>query len=159
MQKQKKLIAVAIATIAVIAVVLVFARQDDSTSTPVSTTEQSRSDNSSNASTPPTSASAGAYLDYSEDALASASGEKIIFFHAPWCPQCRALEESIKKGTIPSGVSIFKVDYDSSTDLKKKYGVTLQTTLVKVDDSGNLVKKYVAYSSPTLDSLKSNLLE
>lgn len=102
---------------------------------------------------------AGRYLNYSEPALSNATGTKILFFHAPWCPQCRALEESINIGVIPRNVNIYKVDYDSSGDLKKKYGVTLQTTLVKIDEEGNLVKKFVAYDNPTLDSVKSNLLE
>lgn len=103
-------------------------------------------------------ASAGAYKDYSANAISSTKGTKILFFHAPWCPQCRQLEASIKAGPIPDNVTIFKVDYDSNQQLRQKYGVTIQTSLVKVDDSGNLVKRYVAYDEPTLNSLKANLL-
>lgn len=106
----------------------------------------------------PASSTPGAYKDYSANVIASTNGTKILFFHAPWCPQCRQLEGSIKAGTIPDNVTIFKVDYDSSQALRQKYGVTIQTTLVKVDDSGNLVKRYVAYDEPTLDNLKANLL-
>src|SRR5687767_11172668 len=83
----------------------------------------------------------GMYKEYSEEMFASTSGTKILFFHASWCPQCRQLESDIKEGKIPDGVTIFKVDYDTSQKLRQKYGVTLQTTLVKVDDSGNEVKK------------------
>lgn len=110
------------------------------------------------ASQPTPAASAGAYKDYSASAVSSTKGTKILFFHAPWCPQCRQLEASIKAGPIPENVTIFKVDYDSNQQLRQKYGVTIQTSLVKVDDSGNLVKRYVAYDEPTLDSLKANLL-
>jgi len=113
---------------------------------------QSPADANSTISTP------GQYIDYSSDIIASTSGTKVLFFHAPWCPQCRALDSSIKGGPIPSGVTIIKVDYDSNQGLRKKYGVTTQTTLVRVDDSGNLVKKYVAYDSPTLDALVKNAL-
>lgn len=104
------------------------------------------------------SQSAGAYKEYSEAAFAATSGTKVLFFHAAWCPQCRQLESDIKKGKIPGGVTIFKVDYDSSQKLRQKYGVTLQTTLVKVDDSGNEIKKFVAYDDPSLEAVVRNLL-
>ena len=106
----------------------------------------------------PTKAVSGAYTDYRENIIATTSGEKILFFHAPWCPQCRSLEHSIKAGTIPANLTIIKVDYDSNQALRQKYGVTIQTTLVKVDDAGKLIKKYVAYDSPTLDTLIKSAL-
>lgn len=120
-------------------------------STTTTETTDSSTDNSS-------AESPGAYVDYSETVIANTPGTKILFFHAPWCPQCRALEASIKSRTIPTGVTIIKVDYDTNQALRQKYGVTIQTTLVKVDDSGNLIKKYVAYDEPTLETIKENLL-
>jgi len=101
----------------------------------------------------------GAYVDYSGGALANAKGPKLIFFYAPWCPQCRALEASIKQNAVPDGVTIFKADYDTSQQLRQKYGVTIQTTVVRVDDQGNLVKKYVAYREPSLNAVIKNLLQ
>lgn len=100
----------------------------------------------------------GKYEEYSEERIAAEENIKILFFHAPWCPQCRALEESIKNGTIPASVTIYKVDFDSSMKLRQKYGVTLQTTLVRIDDNGNELKKIVAYSDPTLDAINRELL-
>lgn len=100
----------------------------------------------------------GAYVAYSPDAVASASGTKILFFHAAWCPQCRQLDSSIKDGTVPDGVTIYKVDYDANQALRKQYGVTIQTTLVSIDANGALVKKYVAYDNPSLSAVISNLL-
>lgn len=111
-----------------------------------------------NLSTNTEGASAGAYIDYSDNAIKNTKGTKVLFFHAPWCPQCRALDNSIKSGKIPNGVTIIKVDYDSNQELRKKYGVTLQTTLVRVDDDGNMVKKYTAYNEPSLDALIKNVL-
>lgn len=110
---------------------------------------------------PPTTSpapAAGSYADYSDEALATASGTRLLFFHAPWCPQCRALEADIKQDGVPAGVTILKVDYDSNQGLRQKYGVTIQTTVVLVDADGKLVKRYVAYESPTLDAVKANLL-
>lgn len=101
----------------------------------------------------------GAYVSYSDTIIADTKGTKILFFHAPWCPQCRSLESSIKEATLPDGVTIIKTDYDSNQSLRQKYGVTLQTTLVKVDDDGNLIEKYVAYNEPSYNSVKDNLLD
>jgi len=100
----------------------------------------------------------GKYVEYSSDVIASTKGTKLLFFHAPWCPQCRAIEADIKEDGVPSGVTIIKVDYDTNQALRQKYGVTIQTTIVRVDDNGALVKKYVAYDEPTLNSVVKNLL-
>lgn len=108
---------------------------------------------------PAATARPGTYTDYTSGSIASIAGTKLLFFHAPWCPQCRKLEASIKAGQIPDNVTILKVDYDSNQELRKQYGVTIQTTLVRVDDNGNQVKKYVAYDDPTLDAVTTNLLQ
>lgn len=100
----------------------------------------------------------GSYVDYSDTVISSTQGTKILFFHAPWCPQCRALDASIKSGSVPTGVTIIKTDYDTNQELRKKYGVTIQTTLVKINDDGSFIKKYTAYDAPTLQSVKDNLL-
>jgi len=100
----------------------------------------------------------GSYTDYSADLLASAKGTKLLFFYAPWCPQCRALDESIKNSELPDGTTIFKVDYDSNQTLRAKYGVTLQTTVVKIGDDGSKLASYIAYDEPTFQSVKRALL-
>lgn len=99
----------------------------------------------------------GAYANYNAEAFAKTAGRRVLFFHAPWCPQCRALEQSIKDGKIPDGVTIFKVDYDTNHELRTKYGVTIQTTLVEVGTNGDKVNAYVAYNSPTLQSVITGL--
>lgn len=100
----------------------------------------------------------GTYSRYSEDAVATTKGTKLLFFHASWCPQCRQIEASIEKEGIPAGVTVFKVDYDSNQKLREKYGVTLQTTFVKIDDAGNKVASYVAYEEPRFSSVERELL-
>ena len=131
---------------------------DDAEPAKETTTSASQSQNKTTPQSAGTAASPGAYVDYSETAIVSATGTKILFFHAPWCPQCRALEEDIKTKGVPPGVTIIKVDYDASQALRQKYEVLLQTTLVLVDDAGNLVKKYVAYDEPTVEAIKNHLL-
>ena len=88
---------------------------------------------------------AGSYVAYSPDRLALAeTGDVVLFFHAKWCPSCRALNNDIEKNlsSIPVGVTILKTDYDDEVELKRKYGVTTQHTLVQVDRDGNLIKKW-----------------
>lgn len=93
----------------------------------------------------------GSYETYAPEKLALADeGDVVLFFHASWCPSCRGLNADIEEhlGSIPEGVTILKVDYDSETELKKKYGVTTQHTLVQVASDGSLLKKWSG--SPTL---------
>ncbi len=100
----------------------------------------------------------GKYTNYSSEAVAKTSGTKILFFYAPWCPQCRAADKSIKSSKLPNNLTIFKVDYDSNQTLRKRYDVSLQTTFVKIDDSGHKVKSFVAYGEPTFTAIKRELL-
>lgn len=106
-------------------------------------------------------ASPGRYVVYSQEAFDDASDKtRLLFFHASWCPQCRALDESImSEQALPSEVVIYKVDYDNSQDLRQRYGVTIQTTVVRVDARGEKVASYVAYDSPSFASVEEALLE
>lgn len=109
--------------------------------------------------TAPANTNPGKYIDYSEANLANASGQRVLFFHASWCGQCRQLDEDIKKDPIPDGLTILKVDYDTNQDLRQKYGVTFQTTFVKIDAQGNRIgKPYIAYDEPTFDAVKRDFL-
>jgi thiol-disulfide isomerase/thioredoxin len=103
--------------------------------------------------------SKGIYQDYSEQALeASTSNTKLLFFHAPWCPQCRQLDESIKNSELPDGIAIFKVDYDSNQTLRRRYEVTIQTTVVKLNSQNEEDSKYVSYENPTWQNVQKELL-
>lgn len=101
----------------------------------------------------------GAYKDYSEATVMAeqAAGNKVVlFFHAPWCPFCKAADAEFKArlGEIPAGVTVLKTDYDSNTELKQKYGVTYQHTFVQVDNNLNQVSKW---NGGDLDNLKKYL--
>lgn len=109
-------------------------------------------------STDQASVGAGAYIDYEDGVIGRTEGTKLLFFHAPWCPQCRALEADITAEGVPQDVTIIKVDYDTSQSLRQKYGVTLQTTIVRIDDEGGLVRKFVAYDDPSLAAIVENVL-
>ncbi len=93
---------------------------------------------------------AGVYEEYSEDKIKNAAnGDVVLFFHASWCSTCRLADKNIKEDAdeIPSDLTILKVDYDSSTELRQKYGVTTQHTFVKVDENGNEIRQMSSLSS------------
>lgn len=88
----------------------------------------------------------GIYRAYSPDALSDPGYEQhILFFHASWCPECRAFEQAIESGPIPDGVQILKADYDAENELKERYEVTIQTTFVQVDADGEEIASWVGY--------------
>lgn len=92
-------------------------------------------------------AGVGEYQDYSASGVASAlenGDDVVLFFQASWCPTCRSLNSALEKESnqIPAGVSIFKVDYDSSSSLKSKYSVRYQHTLVQIDNDLSQIAKW-----------------
>lgn len=107
----------------------------------------------SSSSSPSLSATPGQYIDFTDGAIETIAGPKALFFHAGWCPQCRALDEDLRTNGAPDGLTVLKVDFDSRTDLRQRYGVTLQTTVVFVDDAGELVSSAVLYDDPSVASL------
>jgi len=100
----------------------------------------------------------GTYEAYSPEKLAFADeGNVVIFFRASWCPSCKALNEDIKDslGNIPENLVILDADYDEETEMKQKYGVTTQHTLVQVDSEGTMIQKWSGGS--TLESIIEKL--
>lgn len=102
-------------------------------------------ENSNNTFTLNENISAGSYELYSPEKLAFAeTGKVVLFFRATWCPSCRTIDKDIRKhlNEIPENLKILDVDYDNSSELKQKYGVTTQHTFVQVDKDGNLITKW-----------------
>ncbi|WP_137844015.1 thioredoxin family protein [Microbacterium sp. 2FI] len=97
----------------------------------------------------------GAYVDYEDGIIAETAGPKALFFHATWCPKCRALDDELRADGAPDGLTVFKVDFDDRTDLRQQYGVTLQTTIVFVDDDGEMISSVVLYDDPSVASLEA----
>lgn len=94
------------------------------------------------------------YDAYQADKASHANTTTVLFFNASWCPQCKAMTDALTKdpALVPAGVTLVSVDYDSHTDLRKKYGVTMQHTFVQLDDSGNRVAKWSATSASDIGS-------
>ena len=97
----------------------------------------------------------GSYGEYEFDKLTE--GKNILFFSAVWCSTCQALKKDILKneGNIPADLTILDIDFDNSKELRTKYGVTIQHTLVQVDKDGNFIKKWSGGN--TLDTILSKV--
>lgn len=87
----------------------------------------------------------GAYVSYADyqASMAMYAGSKVVlFFHAPWCPDCRATDTALTGTGVPDGLVVVKVDYDTSTELKQRFGITQQHTFVQLDKAGAAAKKW-----------------
>ncbi len=84
-----------------------------------------------------------AYSASGVDALKAEGSPFALFFHAEWCPVCRAMEENVENEPekLPQGVALLKVDYDNETALKQELGITQQSVWVIFDSQGNEVAR------------------
>lgn len=97
------------------------------------------------ANTDPAKMMGAGYQVYTQTAFNTAKDEqRVLFFHATWCPNCKAANADIlaNLAELPKNIVIFKTDYDREVALKKKYGITAQHTFVLVDAQGNAVRKW-----------------
>ena len=55
-----------------------------------------------------------------------------IHFHADWCPTCRAQDRALEllKSDPALGITVLKANYDTEKDLKRRFNVRAQSTLV-----------------------------
>jgi thiol-disulfide isomerase/thioredoxin len=82
--------------------------------------------------------------DYQANKAAYSAGNVVLFFNASWCPTCKVLNESLntQADQFPDNLTVVNVDYDNSDDLKSKYGIKVQHTLVQVDADGNQISTW-----------------
>lgn len=72
---------------------------------------------------------------FSPQALSDAekAGQPVaLHFHADWCPTCRAQDKALESMKAEKGLdlTILTVNYDTEKDLKKRFGVKMQSTMV-----------------------------
>jgi len=103
----------------------------------------------------------GSYVtlaDYNANPTKYADSKKVYFFHASWCPICQGIDKEINAdmSKIPAGITLIKTDFDNSTDLRQKYGVTTQYTFVQVDSNNNETAQWSATSlKKAIDGIES----
>jgi len=87
----------------------------------------------------------GKYIPYTLESWAMNEDKiRVLFFHAAWCPTCRAAQVGILENytLLNPDTLVFKIDYDNSKDLKKKYKVTKQHTFVITDKNDKVIVKW-----------------
>lgn len=95
----------------------------------------------------PVDGTAGVYLslaDYERDPAVFADADVVLFFAASWCSTCQRTRANIEADLagIPPGLVIVVVDYDTATDARRLYGVTVQHTFVQIDAEGTALKRW-----------------
>lgn len=120
--------------------------EDSTVSTPSSSNSTNSSDDSAQAArptTPTSSTGVDRYVTYSDSVLAdSTDSKRVLFFHATWCTVCNAFEREIKAEGVPEGITLIKANFDNDTDLKKEYGITVQSTFVLLDENNEAVRSW-----------------
>lgn len=100
---------------------------------------------------------------YSAAALAQAQTANqpvALHFHADWCPTCRAQDKVLQslKSDPALDLTVLLVNYDTEKDLKRRFNVRAQSTLVVLHgqkESARLVGE--TGSAPIREALKSAL--
>lgn len=102
------------------------------------------------------------YVAYSAENLVKATennGKAVLFFAAlKWCPTCQAADRDFRANfdKLPKDISILMIDYDTATELKNKYSITYQDTLVQVDAQGKEITRWSS-GGHGVESLLANL--
>lgn len=113
-------------------------------STSASPTSAAPSAASSSAAPVATQGSYISYATYAANPQIYADGKVVLFFHAPWCSTCKEADKNLTgdPASLPAGITVVKTDFDSETELRQRYGVTVQHTFVQVDPKGDQVAKW-----------------
>jgi thiol-disulfide isomerase/thioredoxin len=96
------------------------------------------------------------FMGLDDASMLAAKGPTVLYFHADWCPSCRADMRQIDARLSELGdITVVVVNYDSSAELKKRYGVTYQHTYVQIDGDG---KKVALWSGGGVDGILKNVV-
>lgn len=96
----------------------------------------------------------GEYMEY-YDGLVGNGRESVLFFHARSCPSCRANHiklDSWYKNKVYSR-SVYKLDYDTQTDLRAAFEVVAPDTFVLIDGNGNVLDQVTLPSEDQLEDI------
>lgn len=75
----------------------------------------------------------------------------VLFFYADWCPSCQFAHKNFKDNLAKlTDLYLVVVNYDTSKDLQKRYGVTYQHSFVQISPEGESLVKWNGGSTPEL---------
>ncbi len=75
---------------------------------------------------------------------------KILFFKAPWCSACHAIEKH-----VPEDVE--HVDCDESPEMANQYKISHLPVFLAVRDDGSEIARIATTSMPALESWRKKL--
>ena len=88
-------------------------------------------------------------------AAADSGKTTLVFFHAPWCPVCKAQEPKVLahlNGDAKDVVAL-KVDYDTNMDLRKEMNVQKQSTLILYGGGKEIARISYVSDDASIDGL------
>ena len=95
------------------------------------------------------------YYNYSEEnlSMASENGKAVLFFSTNWCSTCTELDRELRMESekLDDDITVLKLDFDNSPELKNKYAVVVQHTLIQVDTLGNEITRWVGGDIETIN--------
>jgi len=98
------------------------------------------------------------FKPFTKEAFNAAAAEgktTLVFFHAPWCPVCKAQEPKIQahlNGDAKQVVA-FKVDYDTNKALRQEMNVTKQSTLILYQGTKEVARLSYKSDDASIDEL------
>jgi thioredoxin 1 len=102
--------------------------------------------------------------DYSPAAIkkAESAGQSyVLSFHADWCPTCKAqakVYEQLKADPALKNVTVYNVDYDGETELKKALKVRGQSTVIAYKGAKEVARSVADTSKDGLKQLLAKSL-
>ena len=102
-----------------------------------------------------------AFQPFTAEAFKSAMQEgktTLVFFHAPWCPVCKAQEPKVLAHLNGDHKDIvaFKVDYDTNAGLRKEMKVDKQSTLILYRGATEVARLSYKSDAASIDELFSH---
>jgi thioredoxin 1 len=82
----------------------------------------------------------------------------LVFFHAPWCPVCKAQEPKVLAHLNGDHTDIvaFKIDYDTNLGLRKEMKVDKQSTLILYKGATEVARLSYKSDTASIDELFSH---
>ena len=82
----------------------------------------------------------------------------LVFFHAPWCPVCKAQEPKVLAhlNGAHKDIVAFKVDYDTNPGLRKEMKVDKQSTLILYQGATEVARLSYKSDTASIDELFSH---
>jgi thiol-disulfide isomerase/thioredoxin len=101
------------------------------------------------------------FAPFTKTAFKAAADEgkmTLVFFHAPWCPVCKAQEPKVLahlNGDARDVVAL-KVDYDTNMELRKEMKVEKQSTLILYRGATEVARLSYKSDDASIDELFSH---